>query len=73
MSVVLVAEIEAAVAHVRHDQLTVRKERADDRRAHPEIVVVVLGEAIDPPVGQAHGGLEPIGLVRQRGVDAVRP
>ena len=70
---VLVADVQAAVADMRHDQVTVREERADDRRAHAEIVVVVLGEAIDPPVRQAHGGLEPIGLVRQRRVDPVRP
>ena len=66
-------EVQAAVADVRHDQLTVGDQRADDRGPHPQIVVVIFGEPIDPPVRQAHGGLEPIGLVRQRGVDAVRP
>ena len=69
----LVAEVQAAVADVRRDQVTVREERADDRRSHPEIVVVVLGELVDAPVRQAHGRLDPIGLVRQRRVDSVRP
>ena len=43
---VVVADVQTAVAHVRHDQLAARQERADNRRSHPEIVVVVLGEAL---------------------------
>src|SRR5262249_38948667 len=46
---------------------------ADDRRAHAEIIVVVLRKAVDPPIRQAHGGLEPVALVRQSRVNAVRP
>ena len=58
---------------MRPDQVTVRQQGAHHRRAHPEIIVVVLGETIDPPVRQAHGGLQAVGFVRQRGVDPVRP
>ena len=58
-----VAQVQPAVADVRHNQLAVGNERAHNGRAHPEIIVMVLGEPIDSAIGEAYSRLEAIALV----------
>jgi hypothetical protein len=58
---------------VRNDHLAAGEQRADDRCAHAQVVVMVFRETVDPPIPEVHGGLQAVRLVGELGVDAVRP
>jgi hypothetical protein len=66
-------QVDAAVSHRADRGVLTGDEQADDRGAHPAVIVAAFRGAKDLAVGQVDRGPQAVPIERQRVVDAVWP